>query len=61
MSKDAYIRAHEQLIAEQMEATDCSWEAAYNDPVLQDKAYHNMREHYANVADEARKRARENF
>lgn len=59
MSKEAYIAAHEALVAEHMEATGCTWDQAYNDPGLQDQAYNRMRDSYADRADDLRQRRKE--
>jgi hypothetical protein len=53
MSKDAYIKAHEQLIDEYLEDhPSADWTEAYEKTA--DKAFERARENYADYIDELR-------
>ncbi len=52
MSKDAYIAAHEALIAARMDRTGCDWTTAYEGTA--DAAWDRMREDYADKIDAAK-------
>lgn len=58
MSKELFIEAHEQLIAELLEARPgVTWEAAYE--LTADRAYNRMRDNLADKADALRSRSKE--
>ena len=58
MSKELYMRAHEQLIEEAMEREPTlTWERAYD--TLADAAYDRMRDMYADRIDDAKQRAKD--
>lgn len=59
MSKDLWIEKHEQAIAEAMEADpNLDWSTAYNMDSTADRAQQLYQDHYANMVDEARMRAK---
>ena len=58
MSKELYMRAHEQLIEEAMERDPTlTWERAYD--TLADAAWDRMRDMWADRIDAAKQRAKD--
>lgn len=58
MSKELYMAAHEELIAERMEADPMlSWSDAYD--YTADAAYDRMKENLADMADQLRQREKD--
>jgi hypothetical protein len=49
LSKEHFIAAHEQLVAEEMDRTGCDWSTAYER--TSDAAYDRMRDNLADRAD----------